>query len=272
MSEVCGCTGLRVALGSGRSAVTILHEVNFAARAGEVVGICGPNGAGKSTLLRTLAGFLRPTEGQVRLLGKPLSGFSLRERARHFAYMHQDTSLSFDFTVEEIVAMGRAPYRAALAAPNPGDGAIIARAMAQAGCAALAEQPFGRLSGGERQRVLLARALAQDTPLLFLDEPAASLDIRFAQSLYALAGRHAGAGGTVVLVMHDLRAAAGACHRLLLLGGGRVIAQGPPREVLRAAPLQAAYGVTAVPFENPLGQWDYYLAGEEGAADTEAEP
>lgn len=237
----------------------ILQDVNFSAEAGQVTGICGPNGAGKSTLLRTLAGFLRPQAGEVRLQGTPLARIPMRQRAKLFAYMHQDTSLSFAFTTEEVVGMGRTPHRARFAAPGESDRAAIAKAMAQAGCEALAKQPFAQLSGGKRQRVQLARALCQETPVLLLDEPAASLDLHFAGQLYTLAKAHAKAGGAAVLVMHDLRSAAFACDSLYLLHHGRVVAQGPPRQVLTGENLQNAYGARAVIFDNPVGEWDYYI-------------
>lgn len=238
----------------------ILRGVDFSAEAGQVAGICGPNGAGKSTLLRTLAGFLTPQGGEVRLQGRPLARIPMRERARLFAYMHQETSMSFAFTAEEVVGMGRTPHQARFAAPGEKDRVAVTRAMAQAGCEALAKQPFAQLSGGERQRVQLARALCQETPILLLDEPAASLDLHFAGQLYALAKTHAEAGGTTVLVMHDLRAAALACDWLYLLHQGQMVAQGPPRQVLTGENLRAAYGAQAVIFDNPAGEWDYYIA------------
>lgn len=250
--------GLCVSLGAQKEA-HILRDVDFSARQGQVVGICGPNGAGKSTLLRTLAGFLKPRAGKVMLSGEPLAGIPMRQRALRFAYMHQETTLSFSFTAEEVVGMGRYPHRARLAAPGEQDMQAIARAMEKTGCSALAKQPFALLSGGERQRVQLARALCQEAALLLLDEPTASLDLRFAGELYTLAREHAATGGAVVLVMHDLRAAAAACTHLYLLHQGRVVAQGPPRQVLTTENLAQAYGARAIPFDNPAGEWDYYI-------------
>ena len=250
--------GLRVSFGAGQRE-DVLRGVDFAAEAGQVAGICGPNGAGKSTLLRALAGFLKPQAGEVLLSGRPLVGFSMRERARAFAYMHQESHLPFAFTVREVVKMGRYPHRARWAAPGAADKKAVAAAMERTGCAQLAGQPYAQLSGGERQRVMLARALCQDTRLLLLDEPTASLDLHFAGQLYQLARDHAAQGGAAVLVMHDLRAAALACSHLFLLHQGLVVAAGPPRQVLTSQNLQTAYGAKAIPFDNPIGEWDYYI-------------
>lgn len=261
MDERISCQGLYVSLGRGKHAHPVLSGVDMRARAGQVLGICGANGVGKSTLLRALAGFVQARAGQVLLSGKPLAGISLAERAWRFAFMHQDTVLNFDFTVREIVEMGRYPYRKTMAAQDVGDQEAVTSAMQRAGCAQLAEQHFSRLSGGERQRVLLARLLAQRAELWFLDEPTASLDVSVAQRLYEIAREHAAQGGAVVIAMHDLRAAAAVCTDLLLLHGGRVLAGGKPGEVLTAENLRTAYGVSVMPFQNPAGQWDYYLEG-----------
>lgn len=255
MTQAIVATGIKRRYPRGSD---ILRGVNFSACSGEVVGICGPNGAGKSTLLRVLSGLLLPTEGQVKIMGTPMADLKLAQRARLMAYMHQDTAMAFDFTVRQVVALGRYPLRSALAALSAADQIVIDEAMARAQCDHLADRPVPHLSGGERQRVMLARALAQETPILFLDEPTASLDVAFTLRLMGMAGSMAKAGKLVIAVMHDLRAAAGACDRVLLMQAGDAIAYGSPRTVLTEAHLAKAYGVNARVFDNPAGGWDYY--------------
>ncbi len=244
----------------------ILTDVSFSASAGEFVGIVGPNGAGKTTLLRCLAGFL-PAEGQVEVGGpdqppRLVENIPARELARLLCYMHQDTAVSFAFTVREVAAMGRYPWQGRFSAPSAADREKAEEALALAGCRELADRCILELSGGERQRVMLARALAQDTPILLLDEPTASLDIRHALEVFTLCRRLAAQGRCVVAVLHDLRQAASACSRLCLLRGGTVLADGDAASMLTADNLRLAYGVEATVFRNPAGQWDYYVAGK----------
>lgn len=237
----------------------ILRHVNAFANAGEVVGLCGPNGAGKSTLLRLLGGALRAREGDVLLHEKSLHSYSPRVLARHIALMHQHTTLDFDFTVREAVLLGRSPYLGLWGNTAPSDYAAVEAALHAADCAALATRRVTALSGGEMQRVMLARALCQDTDILLLDEPTAGLDIHFARQVYACARRLATQGKCVVCVIHDLPAAAQTCHRLYLLGAGQVLADGTPREVLTSENIHRAYGVQAHIYDNPNGEWAYYI-------------
>lgn len=241
----------------GGKPLAILRGVDFEAAAGTFTGIVGPNGAGKTTLLRALAGFL-PVKGRVLLDGRDIATLPPRKLARRIAYMHQDTAVPFDFTAAQVAAMGRSPFIGAFAVPSPADPRVI-RAMERAGCAELAGRPVSRLSGGERQRVMLARALAQETPCLLLDEPTASLDIRHACQVFRLCREEAGRGALVAAVLHDLRQAARFCDRLVLMKEGRVLAAGAPGEVLTPAGLREAYGVRAAVFRNPAGEWDFLV-------------
>ena len=240
----------------------ILRGVDFRARAGEFVGIVGPNGAGKTTLLKALAGLL-PVEGTVSVSAggplRPLSAWSSRELAQTVSFMHQDTAVPFAFTAREVVAMGRQPWLGRFSSPAAADRERVDDAIRRAGCEEYADRCVLELSGGERQRVMLARALAQDTPLLFLDEPTASLDVRHALRVFKLCRELTGQGRCVVAVLHDLRQAASACSRLCLLLDGEVLADGEPEEVLSAENIRRAYGVRAHIFHNPVGQWDYYV-------------
>jgi iron complex transport system ATP-binding protein len=230
--------GLGVALG-GRP---ILHDLAFAIPHGARVGLLGPNGAGKTTLIRTLAGLL-PHAGRLDLFGRPLPGWPDRARARTVAVVRQQAALDFDFTVEEVVMLGRAPHRSWLAGPTAEDHAAVARALAATDLDALAGRSVLTLSGGERQRVLLAQALAQDAPVLLLDEPTAHLDVHHQYDLMdrvaALEDR------TVVAAFHDLAFAARYAGRLLVLHEGRLAADGPPAEVLTPALLRRVFRMDA---------------------------
>ena len=245
------------------SDLSILRGIDFAARSGEFVGIVGPNGAGKTTLLKALAGFL-PIRGIVQLAvdhtpPRPIHTLSPREQARWLCYMHQDTAVPFSFTVREVAAMGRHPWKGPFDALDAGDEDYAETMLEQTGCLDLADRFVPQLSGGERQRVMLARALAQDTPLLLLDEPTSAQDIQKARQVFCLCRRLAGEGRCVVAVLHDLRQAAVHCTRLCLMHEGQVIADGSPDEVLTPDNLRTAYHVEAQVFRNPAGQWDFYL-------------
>lgn len=237
----------------------ILHQVDFAARGGELIGICGPNGAGKSTLLRLLGGLLEPTAGSVQLDGGNVRSIKPRRLARDISFLHQDTVLPFAFPVRDVVLMGRHPYQSSiLSAWSADDLAIVNACLEAADCMDEADKLVTNLSGGERQRVMIARLLAQDTPVVLLDEPTASLDIRHTITILELARSLAAAGKLVVIVLHDLRAAARYCSRLCLMVEGRLVADGNPAEVLHEGHIAYAYGIRARTFTNPIGQWDYY--------------
>jgi len=236
---------LRVTL-SGRAVVT---GVNLVAAGGEITGVVGPNGSGKSTLLRTVYRHLRPQAGRVLLDGQDILGLTAVRAARHIAALPQERGGDVEFTVGEVVAMGRIPYKQAFAADDDTDRRIVAAALDQVGMAEQAGQRFTELSGGERQRVLLARAFAQQPDVLVLDEPTNHLDVRHQVELLALlrAQRR-----TTVVALHDLNAAASVCDRLHVLLHGSIVASGPPREVLTTELIATVFGVRAVVVEHPL--------------------
>ena len=206
--------------------------------AGEFVALVGPNGAGKSTLLGALAGDLHPSAGQVAINGCPVDRWQPLELARRRAVLPQQVTLSFPFTVAEVVRMGRAPWRGVTDAD---DERFVASAMAETEVGHLAGRPFRELSGGERARASLARVLAQDTPLLLLDEPTASLDIHHQEAVLGVVRGRVDAGHGAVVVLHDLGAAAAWADRVVLVAGGRTVAEGPPAEVLEADVLSSVY-------------------------------
>ena len=237
----------------------ILRDVSFELARGEILGVIGPNGAGKSTLLKCLNGLL-PSRGEIRLNGQDLSKLGTRQIARTVALMHQDTALAFPFPAAEVVMMGRFPHQKALRGESAEDRRLVAEVMEFTDTATLADQAINRMSGGERQRVLFAKALAQDTGLLLLDEPSASLDISHQEQIFAYAGKLAARGHSIVAAIHDLRLAARFCQRLLLVAEGRILAQGLPDQVLTPANLAAAYGVRVRVWRNHItGLLDFHL-------------
>lgn len=250
------CRGLGYQVGNEKK-LSILDNVSFQAESGAFIGIVGPNGAGKSTLLRLLGGLIRPTSGQVFLNDADIRSYKPREYARMCSTMHQDTVMPFDFPVREVVMMGRHPYSSSLAAFSANDEKYVNACMTLAGCDEYADKLVTKLSGGERQRVMFARTLAQDTPMILLDEPTSSLDIHFANEVFLTLRELAQAGKLVIAVMHDLRAAAKYCNRLLLIYEGQMVADGEPEDVLHEGHISYAYGIRARTFRTPWGNWDY---------------
>ncbi len=208
----------------------ILEGVDLSIGYGELVALVGPNGAGKSTLLGVLAGDVTPSSGDLELAGRPLASLSARVTAQHRAVQLQQQGLAFGFRVHEVVAMGRAPWRRT--ARSVADEAVVRSAMARTDVEALAERSFPTLSGGEQARTSFARVLAQETPVLLLDEPTAALDIRHQEAVLQIARAAAREGAAVAVVLHDLSLAAAYADRIVVLAGGRVRAVGAPREVL----------------------------------------
>nr|WP_228473544.1 heme ABC transporter ATP-binding protein [Streptomyces calidiresistens] len=208
----------------------VLVDASLRVVAGEVVVLVGPNGAGKSTLLSVLAADTPADTGQVLLGGRPAAGWRARELALRRSVLPQSATLSFPFTVAEVVRMGRAPWAGTPAGDR--DDAVVAAAMAATEVSAFAGRSFAELSGGERARVALARVLAQRAPLMLLDEPTAALDLRHQELVLRLCRQRAAAGEAVVVVLHDLALAAAYADRVVVLHEGRIVADGPPGEVL----------------------------------------
>ena len=224
----------------------VLSGVTLDVPAGAVIGVLGPNGSGKTTLLRLLAGTRRPTTGQVRLDGRPLATYTRRELARRLAVVPQETQLAFDYSVMEMVLMGRHPHLGLFEVEGPADLAAAREALAAVGADGLEDRDFATLSGGEKQRVVIAAALAQATGMLLLDEPSSSLDLGAQLEIaHLLAELNQRRGVTIVVATHDLSLATGICRELLLLRQGRVVASGPTADVLTRDHLRAVYGVEA---------------------------
>jgi iron complex transport system ATP-binding protein len=222
----------------------VLEDVNVDLSSGELVVALGPNGAGKTTLLRALSGVLAPDRGDVELDTQRLSTLSRRAVARRIAVIPQDLTVPFPFRVREMVAMGRAPRLGALGREGSTDRDAVESALVRMGLGALSERLFPTLSAGERQRVLLARALAQDAPLLLLDEPTAHMDLGHRLFVFESLQEWIAAapeGRAVLVVTHDLTLAAAFADVVFLLHDGRVVSSGRPEEVLTPARLGDVY-------------------------------
>ncbi|MET9800185.1 ABC transporter ATP-binding protein [Streptomyces sp. NPDC006368] len=238
--------GLSVEIAGAR----LVHDITLAADDGQVVGLIGPNGSGKSTLLRCVYRALRPMAGTVRLGGEDLHAMDARAGARRLAALPQESAAEFDFTVAEVVAMGRLPHRrgSGLGGASRDDSAICADALARVGAEHLADRGFLTLSGGERQRVLIGRALAQQPRVLVLDEPTNHLDIAHQLDVLALLRD---VGLTVLVALHDLNLAATHCDALYVIAHGRIVASGAPYDVLTPRLLHEVFGVRAHRVRHP---------------------
>ena len=233
--------GLSVTL-AGRP---VLAGIDARLEPGALIGVIGPNGAGKSTLARATLGLLPTVAGAVLVDGRDVTALPAGVRARMMAYMPQGQMLEWPLTVERLVALGRLPRLGPMSRIGAADHDAIEQAMARADVLGLRNRTATGLSGGERARALLARALAVEAPVLVADEPLAALDPGHQLQVMALLQDLARGGMTVVAVLHDLAMAQRFCDRLLLLAGGRLVADGTPEAVLTAARLADVYGVTA---------------------------
>ena len=229
-------SGVTVAVGS----VEICSEVSLEVEAGQVVGIIGPNGSGKTTLLRAVYRVLRPRLGRVVVGEDDLWELRPSEAARRIAVVVQEPRSDFEFTVREVVAMGRSPHQSAFARESAEDRHRVENALAHVSIAELANRSFSTLSGGEKQRALIARALVQEARVLILDEPTNHLDIRYQLEVLELIR---GVGVTTLMSVHDVNLAAEYCDHIVVLQGGRIQAAGPVETVLLPEVLEPVFGV-----------------------------
>ncbi len=238
----------------------VVGGISLRVQSGEILGIIGPNGSGKSTLLKLLAGMLEPRTGSVWLDDQILSGLKRVEAARQIAVVPQEGLVPFPFTVAEIVLMGRAPRLRTFALESEHDRAVADAVMLRLGIADLAGRTIQELSGGERQRVMFARALAQEAPILLLDEPAAFLDLHHQMAMYEILSQLRGEGRAIATVLHDLNLAALYCDRIAILKNGHLVAVGAPAEVVSSQMIRQVFDAdcrvdadptTGVPFVLP---------------------
>ncbi|WJK42072.1 ABC transporter ATP-binding protein [Solwaraspora sp. WMMA2056] len=229
----------------------LLADVTLDAAPGTLVGLLGPNGSGKSSLLRVLAGLQRPDTGRVLLDGVDATTVPRRALARTLALVSQHTAADVDMSVRDVLLLARIPHRPLLAATTAAEVAAAEQALADAGLPGFADRRWSSLSGGERQRVDITRALLQQPRLLLLDEPTNHLDIRHQLELLH---RLAAGPTTVIAALHDINLAARFCDQIVLLHAGRVVAAGPPDQVLTPARIGAVYDVHAQVDDDPDGR------------------
>ena len=229
----------------------VLTGVDLGVEPGSMIAVTGPNGVGKSTLLRLIAGAIRPTGGSVTIGGVDVSTISARARARLVAVVPQDPELPPGTTAVEVVMMGRNPHLGLFSWESEGDLAIAVNALAVTDTLDLANRPVDNLSGGERQRVTIALALAQQTPVMLLDEPTANLDLAYQPRIMGLLRRLARSGKTILAAVHDLTLAAEFCDRVAIMANGRLLSVGAPAEVLTPENIRQAYGAEVRVIDHP---------------------
>lgn len=229
-------------IGMSFGSAQILRDIGVEICDKEFIGIIGPNGSGKSTLLKCIYRVLKPDNGCIWLGSEELKNLPVKESARRLAVVAQHNYYNFEFSVREVVLMGRAPHKKALERDNAEDYRIVQECLETVGMADFAERSFSTLSGGEQQRVILARALAQKTPCLVLDEPTNHLDITHQLQLMKIVRT---LGVTVVSAIHDLNIAASFCDRIYVMKDGRIAGEGTPQEVLTPELIREIYQVDA---------------------------
>lgn len=240
---------------------TLIAGVDFEAAPGELVAVIGPNGAGKSTLLNLLAGNLRPTEGDVLLDGVDISEALPRDLSLLRSMLTQREPIDIPYTAAQVVQIGRFPHRRDVNNSAARDAAAVANAMATTDTTQFAARIYATLSGGEQTRVSLARVLAQETPIVFLDEPTTALDVAHQERVMAEAVRLSRQQRAVVVVLHDLNAAAIHSDRIVLMDQGAVVARGQPRDVLRQDLLSDVYAQPMVVVDHPFRECPLVLTG-----------
>ncbi|NLN15516.1 MAG: ABC transporter ATP-binding protein [Tissierellia bacterium] len=222
----------------------VLKKVSFNIRDGSFVSLIGPNGSGKSTLLKTLNNLYQPRGGSIRLYDRDLSSYKKRELARKIALVPQETNIDYDFTVEEIVMMGRHPYKKRFEMEDESDFKIVYEAMKMTNTLSLRDRLINQISGGERQRVIIAKALAQKPSIILLDEPTSNLDINHQMDILNLLKRLNRENGlTVILVIHDINLACRYSDQIIFLKDGQILGMGSPEEVVTIENMENAYNM-----------------------------
>ena len=260
-------TGMNVAL----DGQPILHDLSFDIEPGSWVGLLGPNGSGKTTLLRAISGVV-PYRGDLMFDGQPVSGWSPRALAKRVAFVRQSPTLTFDFSVRQLILLGRAPHKRWLQSYNTRDHALVQQALAQVELEGFGDRSVLSLSGGELQRVFLAQALVQEADFLLLDEPTAHLDVHYQFAFMDQVLELVEHGRTVLAVFHDLELAARYADALLVLNEGRLVAEGPPADVLTSNLIASVFRMNATVHTGPDGTLRIDYRGQHAAAPSPPVP
>lgn len=226
----------------------IVEGANIHVDEGEFVGLLGPNGSGKSTLLKTVYRTMKKESGTVMIDNRDVDSLSLKESALMLSVVTQHNYFNFDFKVEEVVMMGRTPHKRSMEMDNDEDRRIVRDALEKVNMYEMRDRSFSSLSGGEQQRIILARALAQETPCLILDEPTNHLDVKYQLEVLDIVKE---LGCTTLCALHDLNLAAEYCDRIYILLDGRVVAEGPPEDIITESLIERVYGVKSSVEINP---------------------
>ncbi len=229
----------------------VIEGLDLRLEVGHFHGIVGPNGSGKTTLLMLMLGYYRPERGHIRFLGRDITQLSRRSLAQKMALVPQDFAIHFDFSVHDVVMMGRYPYLPRFATPGREENRKVDAVLKEMGLLPLKNRSVLSLSGGEKQWVVFARALAQDTPVLLLDEATSNMDIHHTLFVLDRVTRQVTAGKTVIGVFHDLNLAAMYCDRLIFMAGGRILAHGNTDEIFREEIIEKTFGVQGTILTHP---------------------
>ncbi|MEA3427958.1 MAG: ABC transporter ATP-binding protein [Thermodesulfobacteriota bacterium] len=252
MSVAIDIKNLSYSYGNG----PVLKDTSFSIQKGDFFIIIGPNGSGKTTLMKTISGIIKPQKGRLEILGQSIGSYTRKVLAKTIAFVPQMVSVDFPFTVNELVLMGRSPHLGLLGLEGEKDIKIAEHAMAFTGVEHLARRRLDQLSGGERQRVFIARAICQDSEIILLDEPTASLDLAHQVRVMDLMERLKKEKSiTVIMVSHDVNLAAMYGNRLLLINKGKIVSMGRPDEVLTFKALEETYGCTLLVDKSPVGKF-----------------
>lgn len=238
----------------------ILKNISFDVKPGEIIGVIGPNGSGKTTLLKSLNNINEISNGSITFDNKKIDEFSSKELAKHISFMNQNTNIGFDFPCIDVVVLGRYPYLDAFSEYSKKDIEIAEKFMKLTNTLKFRDKSILSLSGGERQRVLFAKTLTQDTDIILLDEPTASLDMKYEEDIFKILKDIKEDNKGVVAIIHNLRTAIKYCDRLLLLNEGKVVQIGKPSEIITEENLRNVYKVDVCVYENKInGKLDFCI-------------
>ena len=235
-----------------RNGKKILKNISFDMYSGEIVGVIGPNGSGKTTLLKTLNNINEKNSGTIKVKGKDISEFEDKELARNISFMNQNTNIGFDFPCIDVVVLGRYPYLDKFQEYSKKDMEIARKYMELTNTLKFQDKSILSLSGGERQRVLFAKTLTQEAQIVLLDEPTASLDMKYEDEIFRILQGVKEEGKSIIAIIHNLRTAIKYCDRLILLSAGEIIQCGTPEEVITEENLKKIYNIDVRVYKNSI--------------------